>query len=172
MGSIRLLRESDDRARFESGDEHLDRYFRMYAGQNQFRHRVSVTYICEEAGEAIGYLTVAGGEIKSEKLPMGAKKLPSYPLPILRIARLAVARSARGMGIGSQLLHHGFSLAIAMATATGCVGVLVDPKPGAEEFYRRFGFEPTEVVEGALLTNPGPVPHFISLRRVEAALSK
>ena len=43
---IRALRPSDDRSAFQSGDEALDRFFRRYAGQNQFRHYI------EEGGTA------------------------------------------------------------------------------------------------------------------------
>jgi hypothetical protein len=58
---IRRLRASDDRARFQSGDPDLDRFFRSYAGQNQFRRHIGVTYVAVEAGEVLGYLTVAPG---------------------------------------------------------------------------------------------------------------
>ena len=34
-----------------------------------------------------------------------------------------------------------------MMEELGCVGVVVDAKSGAEEFYRRYGFEPSEGVE-------------------------
>jgi predicted N-acetyltransferase YhbS len=171
VGSIRPLREDDDRSRFRSGDPHLDRYFQVYAGQNQFRHKVSVTYVFEESGGVAGYATLAGGEIRAERLPPGAKRLPAYPLPILRLARLAVAQSARGTGIGAQLLRHAFSLALAMSTTTGCVGVLVDPKSGAESFHERFGFIRTRIVEGELLGGSTPAPYFISLEKVRNALA-
>jgi len=36
---IRRLRASDDRSRFRSDDPDLERFFRSYAGQNQFRHQ-------------------------------------------------------------------------------------------------------------------------------------
>jgi hypothetical protein len=37
MIEIRPLRPDDDRQAFSSGDADLDRFFRKYAGQNQFR---------------------------------------------------------------------------------------------------------------------------------------
>ena len=42
---IRALRPGDDRSAFQSGDEALDRFFHRYAGQNQFRHYLGVTYV-------------------------------------------------------------------------------------------------------------------------------
>ena len=42
---IRALRPTDDRSSFQSGDEALDRFFHQYAGQNQFRHHLGITYV-------------------------------------------------------------------------------------------------------------------------------
>src|SRR5579862_6356818 len=101
---IRPLRPTDDRSRFESGDEALDRFFRHYAGQNQFRHYLGVTYVAVDQGRVLGFATVAPGQIEVDDLPAAArKKMPRYPLPILRLARLAVDRSARSSGLGKQL---------------------------------------------------------------------
>jgi len=41
---IRPLQPADDRRPFRSGDEALDLYFHRYAGQNQFRHHIGVSY--------------------------------------------------------------------------------------------------------------------------------
>ena len=40
---IRVLREDDERS-LRSGDTDLDRFFRQFAGQNQFRHYLGVTF--------------------------------------------------------------------------------------------------------------------------------
>ena len=42
---IRALREDDQRSEFCSGNDSLDRFFREFAGQNQFRHHLGVTYV-------------------------------------------------------------------------------------------------------------------------------
>src|SRR6266545_3760518 len=103
---IRALRANDERSTFESGDEALDRFFRKYAGQNQFRHYLGVTYVAVERDRVLGFATVAPGQIEIEDLPAAArKKVPRYPLPILRLARLAVDRSARSKGLGTELLR-------------------------------------------------------------------
>src|SRR5690242_19025448 len=110
---IRPLRESDDRSRFESGDADLDRFFRNYAGQNQFRHYIGVTYVAVEEGHIFGFATVAPGHIEIEDLPINSRrKLPQYPLPVLRLGRLAVDRAAAGQGVGSQLLRFVLELAL------------------------------------------------------------
>src|SRR5438477_465338 len=97
---IRALRPSDDRSAFESGDEDLDRFFRRYAGQNQFRHHLGVTYVAIDDGSILGFATVAARHVDIEDLPERArKKLPRYPLPVLGLARLAVDKSAQSTGL-------------------------------------------------------------------------
>lgn len=56
---IRVLRPDDGRQAFLSGDEALDLYFHRYAGQNQFRHHVGVTYVAVEADVVVGFVTVS-----------------------------------------------------------------------------------------------------------------
>ena len=93
---IRILQPSDDRSLFQCGDDALNRFFRTYAGQNQFRHHLGVTYVAVERGQVVGYATVAPAQIEIDELPVTAqRKLPRYPLPVLRLARLAVDRSAQ-----------------------------------------------------------------------------
>jgi len=167
---IRRLRETDDRSVFRSGDVELDRFFARYAGQNQFRHHVGVTYVAIEGQDIRGYATVAPGNVESEHLPAAARRrAPRYPLPVLRLARLAAAESAQGTGVGSALLRHVLILALRMAGEYGCVGVLVDAKPGAVEFYERFGFSTLEATEGRLETRPSPTPMFLPLELIARA---
>jgi hypothetical protein len=88
---IRSLRASDDRSRFQSGDEALDRFFHRYAGQNQFRHHLGVTYVAADGDRILGFATVAPRHLDIEDLPDRLrKKLPRYPIPMLGLARLAV----------------------------------------------------------------------------------
>jgi predicted N-acetyltransferase YhbS len=168
---VRLLRESDDRASFESGDDQLALFFRRYAGQNQFRHHIGSTYVAVEAGAILGFATITVGHIEIEKLPSALrKKLPDYPLPILRLARLAVAANAQGKGVSEHLMRAAFSVAIELRDKLGCVGVVVDAKPGAERYYTRFGFVELEVVEGALEERPAPKPMFLPLSAITQAI--
>ena len=167
---IRALRPTDDRSRFRSGDADLDRFFQAYAGQNQFRHHIGTTYVAVQGREVCGYLTVAAGSLEIDDLPAAARRrLPSYPLPILRIARLAVDAAFQGSGVGRELLRFALGLAGRMRTDYGCVGVVVDAKPPAVPFYRRFGFVPLELSEGLSEVRPAPVAMFLSTREIGLA---
>jgi GNAT superfamily N-acetyltransferase len=168
---IRALREGDDRSQFRCGEPDLDRFFHKFAGQNQFKHYVGVTYVAVEDTRVLGFATISPAHVEIEGLPATArKKLPRYPLPVLRLARLAVDESARGQGLGAQLLRFVLQLALRMADAYGCVGVVVDAKPDALDFYARYGFMPVEALEGQSDARPQPTPMFLSLRSIKKAL--
>ncbi len=168
---VRLLGETDDRSSFQSGDEQLDLFFRRYAGQNQFRHHIGTTYVAVEAGAILGFATVTVGHVEIESLSSNLKKrLPDYPPPILRLARLAVDRNAQGKGVGERLMRTVFSVAIGLREKLGCVGVVVDAKPAAADYYSRYGFVELEVVEGALEERPTPVPMFLPVSAIVLAL--
>jgi len=103
---IRRLLQDDDRSGFRSGNVELDRFFQRYAGQNQFRHHIGTTYVAADEGTIVGFVTVTASEITVAEVPQSRrKKLPQYPLPVLRLARLAVDERAQGRGIGSTLLR-------------------------------------------------------------------
>ncbi|MGA8644193.1 GNAT family N-acetyltransferase [Candidatus Binatus sp.] len=168
---VRLLREKDNRSSFQSGDDQLDLFFHRYAGQNQFRHHIGTTYIAVEREIILGFATVTVGHVEIENISRGLrKKLPDYPLPILRLARLAVDRNAQGKGVGEHLMRTVFSVAIELRDKVGCVGVVVDAKPAAENYYSRYGFVELEVIEGTLDERPAPKPMFLPLSAVIQAL--
>ncbi len=168
---IRLLREEDDRGTFLSGDPDLDRFFHRYAGQNQFRHHLGVTYVAVDES-ILAYATIAPGQIDADTLPAALRrKLPRYPLPILRLARLAVAASASGRGLGTQMLRFVILQAVRMSDEYGCAGVLVDAKPTAVAFYRQFGFVEIDVVQGAADETPKPTPMFLASTAIRKGLA-
>jgi GNAT superfamily N-acetyltransferase len=162
---IRPLQRADDRQAFRSGDEALDLYFHRYAGQNQFRHHIGVSYVAAEGTRILGFVTVSAGSLDAGDLPSG-RKAPPYPLPILRVARLAVDETARRLGLGKALLRFAIETAERMAGEVGCVGLVVDAKHSAEEFYGRYGFVSLEVLEGASPQRPEPTPMFLALGSV------
>ncbi len=166
---VRRLEPDDDRATFRSGNLDLDRFFLRYAGQNQFRHHIGTTYIAvDEVGFIAGFATVTPSEIAAEILPTVAqrKHLPRYPLPVLRLARLAVDERARGQGIGHLLLRTVLLLARQVAADVGCVAVVVDAKPEAVAFYERLGFIQLDSIAGHLGDRPQPLPMFLEIGQV------
>jgi GNAT superfamily N-acetyltransferase len=168
---LRPLRPADDRSKFRSGDPDLDSFFEKFAGQNQFRHHLGTTYVAAEDGIFRGFATVSPGHVEVGQLPPDSRiKVPRYPLPVLRLARLAVDRMAQGQGLGATLFRFVLQMSIKMASDYGCVGVVVDAKPEALEFYLKFGFVRIELVEGRSDARPSPTALFLSLRAIKKAL--
>lgn len=163
--SVRRLRSSDDRSGFRSGQVDLDRFFLRFAGQNQFRHHLGTTYVAvDEHDLIVGFATVSASQIEVQDLPVAkAKRLPQYPLPVLRLARLATHEDFHGSGVGAELLRAVFVLAHQMARDYGCVGVLVDAKEEAVDDYKRFGFFELDALRGELGDRPAPTVMFLEL---------
>lgn len=161
---VRPLEPSDERSTCRSGSIDLDRFFQRYAGQNQFRHHIGTTWIAVGEGRIVGFATVSAAHLEVGELPDTLRrKLPAYPLPVLRLARLAVAEEARGLGVGRILLRAVFALAWRMADDFGCVGVAVDAKPEAVGFYERLGFRTLIHGAGAMGDRPEPTAMFLEL---------
>lgn len=101
--------------------------------------------------------------------PSKRRRLPKYPVPVLRLARLAVDVRAKRSGVGSLLVRSVLVLARQMADDVGCAGVLVDAKPEAVAFYEKLGFLRLEGVAGELGDRPVPLPMFLEVGQVPAA---
>jgi GNAT superfamily N-acetyltransferase len=168
---IRLLRREDDRSGFSCGEPALDRFFQHYAGQNQFKLHLAVTWVAVREADLLGFATVAGASIERRTMPDAKlrQRLPDDPLPVLRLARLGVDRRAQGLGIGKALVRHVLHLALAQRDHVGCVGVVTDAKPQAVAFYAGLGFSRLDGTrEGAL--HGDPTPMFLDIATLAAAV--
>jgi GNAT superfamily N-acetyltransferase len=161
---IRPLRRDDDRSRFTCGQADLDRFFEHYAGQNQFKLHLAVTYVALVEGRIVGFATVAPSSVERSSVPNARlrKRLPSHPLPVLRLARLGVDMRAQGLGIGGALLRHVLGLALELRDRLGCVGVVTYAKPVASTFYEGLVFQRLEGVREGLLVSE-PLPMFLGI---------
>jgi len=169
---IRALARDDDRSGFSCGQADLDRFLEHYAGQNQFKLHLAVTYVALVQGRIVGFATVAPSSIERASVPSARlrKRLPSYPLPIVRLARLGVDTRAQRLGIGRALLRHVLGLALEQRDRLGCVGVVTDAKPDAVPFYESLGFQALEGVREGLLVSE-PLPMFLGIETIATALT-
>ena len=166
--SVRSLRRDDDLAAFQSGQKDLDRFLARYAVRNHFDLKLARTYVAGEDTRILGYVTITGGALRGVELPAGdGLDFPGYPLPVLVLARLAVAVSAQRKGIGEALMRFAFETAVSQSERVGCIGVAVDSKVGAVRYYERFGFRRFERAG----TRSDTIPMFLGLRTIEQAMS-
>ena len=166
---IRKLEKRDKRDDFHSGEIEIDRFFIKFAGQNQFKHKIGNTYLAIESTSQniLGYATVSASSMKIKELKASEfKKLPSYPLPILRIARLGVDKRYQSQGVGAKLLQKMLYLAIELEELVGCMGVFVDAKDEAISFYKKYGFEVAPIIDGELEVKPTQTTMYLSMRTI------
>lgn len=163
----RALLPTDDRTGFESGEPSIDRFFREFAGQNQWRHHVGVTYCLTEGGPPIAFVTLSAGSLDPNALPGDTGGgLPTYPAPLLRLARLGVDRQYQRRGLGRELLYLAADIALEIRVRAGCVGIVVDAKPPAAPFYERHGFRALPITSRVAGAGAPPVRLFCDLRHL------
>lgn len=127
--------------KFDCEVEALNEFFSRYALKND-ELGIGKTFVAlNENNQIAGYFTLATAQVAYQEIPDDFKeKLPKYPIPALRIARLAVNKDLKGKGIGKWLLAQAFIKAIHVADVTGLYFIIVDAKETSKSFYEHYGF--------------------------------
>jgi predicted N-acetyltransferase YhbS len=130
---------------FDCGEPVLNEFLKSYARQNHDR-KLSRTFVALEnnSNKVLGYYTVIASEIDAQIIPKThSKNLPRYPVPVMRIGKLAVDTRHKGQGIGAELLWDALRRANHLSDAVGIYAVVVDAKgEDAAGFYLKYGFLP------------------------------
>jgi predicted GNAT family N-acyltransferase len=133
---------------FDCGNPELNEYLKKYAKQNDEKGiaKTFVAILQPGTKNVLGYYSTSMAEIKRESLPANyTKKLPRYPLPAMRIGKLAVDKSMQGRGLGKELLMQCFRGAVRMSSEIGIFLVTVDAiDEQAKAFYLKYGFTTLE----------------------------
>jgi GNAT superfamily N-acetyltransferase len=138
------LNEGHSRKNFDCGDADLNSWLKQTARQHKEKG-VSSTFVSvanETSVEILGFYAISLAELVNASLPSQyGKRLPAK-VPVFRLGRLATALSHRGKGIGEFLLFDAIDRATRIAGEVGGVGLVVNAKHSAVNFYQRYGFEP------------------------------
>ena len=146
MASLRI--EKLDRSHaldaFDCGNEPLNRFLIRYALQNQ-QAGASQTYVGRADGEIAGYYTLAVGQVNYDDAPQRLTKgLARHPVPIMLLARLAIAISWQGKGLGAGLLKDAMLRTLQAAEIAGIRAFAVHAKDDqATAYYEHFDFVPS-----------------------------
>ncbi len=168
MLEIRLLSKEDDTSSFDCKEANLNLFLNRYAKQNQFKHYIGTTYVAVSYGNILGYMSVNSSSIRIDALSKVVhKKLPQYPLPILRLSRLAVDIRYQHKGIAKALLKWVLHLTLKQKEQFGCFGLVVDAKEESIGFYEQFGFETFDIKAGKLDVRPYAQSMFLSTKTIE-----
>lgn len=140
---IEKLQRSHAVDQFDCGQEALNRFLSRYAFQNQ-QAEASQTYVALTGETIVGYYTLVVGQVEHAAAPERlAKGLAHHPVPITLLARLAVATSWQGKGLGAGLLKDAMQRTLQAADIAGIRAFAVHAKDDeARAFYEHFGFSP------------------------------
>ena len=143
MATLRIekLRRSHNLDAFDCGREALNRFLIRYAFQNQ-QAGASQTYLALADEEIAGYYTIVVGQVEYDDAPDRLTKgLARHPVPIMLLARLAIAASWQGKGLGSGLLKDAMLRTLQAADIAGIRALAVHAKDDeAKSFYEHFDF--------------------------------
>lgn len=140
--NIEALASRHDRRGFSCGVEALDEYLRRFARQHADA-KVSRTYVAAYGSAIHGFYSLSMSAIRRENLPAKQSgRFPNFPLPVARLARLAVDLRQQRTGVGELLLADALQRCLRLSEEIGMVGVVVDAKDElARRWYERYEFE-------------------------------
>src|ERR1700761_8723515 len=117
------------RGSFTCGVAALDEYLHRRAGQHQ-RDGIATTHVLiddEQSARILGYCSLSAAQIHLCDLrEEDRKRLPAYPVPAMRVARLAVLQSEKGKGYGQLMVGHAVNLALSVRQTMGVRALGVD----------------------------------------------
>lgn len=137
------LSDGHDRKGFDCGNTELDRWFVQVARQYKEKG-VSSTFVVvadEASPEVLGFYALSLAELVTFELPAQYRKRLPARVPVFRLGRLATAQRHAGQGIGEYMLFDAIDRVTRIADEVGGIGLVVNAKESAVDFYKRYGFE-------------------------------
>lgn len=131
---------------FDCSVPDLNTYLSRYAIPND-KKNISKAFVavCDtNPKKPLGYYTVSMAQILFNDLPMEMQKgLPKYPVPAMRIGKLATDLSIQKKGLGELLLKDALTRAVNISSEVALHCVLVDAlNERVRSFYMKYGFIP------------------------------
>lgn len=137
------LNDGHDRKGFDCGDAELNGWLNQTARQHKEKG-VSSTFVAvaeEKNPEVLGFYAISLAELVNADLPAPYRKRLPTRVPVFRLGRLATAKPHQGKGIGEFMLFDAIDRVTRIAKEVGGIGLVVNAKPTAVDFYKRYGFE-------------------------------
>lgn len=141
-----------DRAAFRCDEPTLDAYLQRQATQHQ-RDGISTTHVLINIAAPtaiLGYYSLSAAQVLLDDLQESDRqRLPRYPIPAVRMGRLAVDARQRRRGYGERLIGDAVARCLRLRADLGVRVLLVDAlNDRIVEFYEAYGFRRTR--SGAL----------------------
>ena len=137
------LHEKHDRKDFDCGDAELNKWLFQMAKQHTEK-RISSTFVAvtdEASIELLGYYAISLAELVNTELPQQYRKRLPVRIPVFRLGRLATDLRHQRKGIGECLLFDAIDRVAGISKEVGGIGLVVNAKPSAINFYKGYGFD-------------------------------
>ena len=152
IGAPEPLTVAHSTAGFDSGVVSLDDWLRRRALQNQ-ASGASRTFVVCDAGQVVAYYALAASAVAVDAAPGRFRRNMPDPIPVVVLARLAIARTDQGDGLGRALFRDAAHRVIHAADTIGIRGLLVHAvSEEAKAFYLRLGLTPSPLDPMTLVT--------------------
>lgn len=143
---VEAITQQHNRKTFDCGVTELNLFLQQQARRKTAKH-ISKTYVaCRDSAPdtIIGYHTLIGNSVTTPPAHRDYKKYP-HPLSAVKLARLAVARSQQGLGLGERLLIDAIYRTVLVAQQISMIGLFVDPMTSQViPFYQQYDFLPAD----------------------------
>ena len=137
---------------FDSGVASLDNWLKQRAMHNQ-ASGASRTFVACDANQVITYYALASGAVAATVARGRFRRNMPGPIPVVILARLAIARTHHGQGIGRALFQDAARRVIYAADSIGIRGMLVHViSEEAKAFYLKLGLEVSPLEPMTLMT--------------------
>jgi ribosomal protein S18 acetylase RimI-like enzyme len=127
---------------FTCSNAELEKHIKQYAFNHQKDGLFQTYFYTDDNENFLGYISVSVATIERAKIEdeLNISSSIKYSIPAIKITRLCVFDEFCNRGVGTLLLTFVNILAIIQQKKIGCRALIVDSKPDAIEFYRRFNF--------------------------------
>ena len=151
------ISEDDPTDGFDSGSPALDSWLAARALRNE-ESGASRTYVVREAGRIVAYYSLANGGAEHSGAPGAIRRNMPDPIPVMVFARLAVALTHQGRGLGRALVQDALLRTVQASEIAGIRAVTVHAlDEQAAAFYERLGFKPSPIDELVYFARPASV---------------
>ena len=131
---------------FTCGEALLDDWLKRRALANQLSGASRTFVVADETGAVQGFYALAAGAVSHQMAIAKIKRNMPDPVPVIVLARLAVAQSYHGRQIGPALLKDALRRVEHIADHAGVRAVLVHAlHEEAKGFYEHYGFQPSPI---------------------------
>lgn len=130
-------------SQFQCGEPALDIWLQRRALANQ-TSGASRTFVICKGQRVVGFHALASGSVRTAEAPGRFRRNMPEPIPVVVLARLAVAQGFHGRGVGRALFRDATLRVLQAADVIGIRGIVVQAlTPAARDFYIALGMTPS-----------------------------